>query len=323
MKIAEFLPAAPDRLWRLARQMGLRHAICKCAPELTGLNPPWDIDALATIQRRFTEAGFTLTGLEGDQFDMSRIKLGLPGADEDLALYERLLRNMGELGIPLLCLNFMAQLGWHRSTSDAPGRGGALVTRFDLAELPTEPTAAGEVTAERMWVNFETFLRRVVPVAEAAGVRLGLHPDDPPLPRLRGIARVLWRPECFQRAFDAAPSPALGVTFCQANFSLMPGDPMAWCRRFAEQGKLFFVHFRDVRGTAERFEETFHDEGPADMPAWIKLYGDLGFDGPLRVDHVPTMAGEENDRPGYATSGRLFAVGYLKGILQTLRIPYE
>lgn len=87
MKIAEFLPAQPNRMWALARQMGVRYAICKCAFELTRMNPPWDIDVLRTIQRRFTEAGFTLCGLEGDPFDMHRIKLGLEGRDEDIALY--------------------------------------------------------------------------------------------------------------------------------------------------------------------------------------------------------------------------------------------
>jgi len=323
MKLAEFLPAAPNRLWQLARQMGVRYAMCKCAPELTGLNPPWDMDALRTIQRRFSDAGFVLYGLEGDQFDMRRIKLGLDGRDEDIERYCQMLCNMGELGIPLLCYNFMAGIGWHRTRADVPTRGGALTSRFDLADVPTTLTDAGEVSEERMWDNYAYFIRRVMPVAEKAGVRMGMHPDDPPLPKLRGISRILYKPQNFERAMSLAPSPNNGVTFCQANFKLMGCDVAAWARRLAEQGKIFFVHFRDVRGTAERFEETFHDDGPTDMPAMLKLYHDLGFTGPVRVDHVPTMAGESNEQPGYESLGRLFAIGYTKGVMQALKISIE
>ena len=323
MKLAEFLPAQPNPLWALSRQMGVSHAICKCAPELTGLNPPWDLEALRTIQRRFTDAGFCLFGLEGDQFDMSRIKLGLPGRDEDIARYQQMLRNMGTLGIPLLCYNFMAGIGWHRNRTDVPARGGALVSRFDVADVPATLTEAGAVSEAQMWSNYEYFIRRVIPVAEQSSVNMAMHPDDPPLAALRGIGRILYRPENFERAMALAPSPANGVTFCQANFQLMGGDLAHWARRFAAAGKLNFIHFRDVRGTAERFEETFHDDGPTDMPAMLKLYHEIGFTGPIRVDHVPAMAGEDNDQPGYGVLGRLFAIGYLKGIMQTLGIPLE
>jgi len=323
LKLAEFLPAQPDRLWDWSRQMGVRHAICKCAPELTGLNPPWDIDALRTIQRRFKEAGFTLHGLEGDQFDMSRIKLGLPGWEEDIVRYQQMLRNMGELGIPLLCYNFMAGVGWHRSASDVPGRGGALVTRFRVTEMPTERLPCGDVTEERVWENFERFLRAVVPAAEQAGVRMGMHPDDPPLSPLRGVGRVLSRPEGFVRALEAAPSPANAVTFCQANFQLMTDDAAGWARRFAAQAKIAYIHYRNVRGQADDFVETFHDENLPGMVGMVRLYGELGLDVAIRVDHVPTMAGEDNAMPGYGHAGRLFAMGYLKGVLQALEIPYE
>jgi mannonate dehydratase len=323
MIVAEFLPAAHNRLWQLAGQMGVRHAICKCAPELTGLKAPWDLDALRTIQQRFADARLKLYGLEGDQFDMRRIKLGLDGRDDDLELYCRMLRNMGALGIPLLCYNFMAGIGWHRTHGDVTTRGGALTSRFDAADIPSSLTEAGAVSEEQMWDNYAYFIRRVMPVAEQAGVRMGMHPDDPPLPSLRGIARILSRPENFERAMALAPSPSNGVTFCQANFKLMGCDVAAWARRFGEQKKIFFVHFRDVRGTAQRFEETFHDDGPTDMPALLKLYHDLGFAGPVRVDHVPTMAGEANEQPGYEALGRLFAIGYTKGVMQALKIPIE
>src|SRR5688500_10498870 len=141
MKLCMFLPFEPDRRWRLARQCGATHAVVKLAPELTGCNPPWDIDVLAEARRRFREAGFVLEGLEGDQMDMGRIKLGLDGRDEDIERYRRMLLNMGELGIPLLCYNFMAGVGWFRTRNDVPERGGAVTCAFDAADLRDEPAA--------------------------------------------------------------------------------------------------------------------------------------------------------------------------------------
>lgn len=323
MMVAEYLPPRSHVLWQLARQMGIRHAIVNARPERTGLNPPWDIDALRQVQRELSDAGLKIHGLEGDQFDMSRIKLGLDGRDEDIERFCRMLRSMGELGIPLLCYNFMAQIGWFRSNASVAGRGGAMVSRFDLNEVPAAPTEAGEIPAERIWENYRYFIQHVMSVAEEAGIRMALHPDDPPLPSLRGIGRIFDTPEAFERAYSLAPSPSNGVTFCRANFKLMGVDLSAWIRRFAAQRRLFFLHLRDVRGTAEHFVEVFHDESPAALMDTLRACRDAGFDGPLRCDHVPTMAGEADSEPGYGTLGRLFAVGYILGLMDALGIPRE
>lgn len=122
MILADFLPAIPDRSWKLAQQVGVTHAIVKAAPELTGLKAPDHLESLRKIQTRFAEGGFQLIGLEGDQFDMQRIKLGLDGRDEDLERYRQMLHNLGELGIPLLCYNFMATIGWCRTEVKVPTR---------------------------------------------------------------------------------------------------------------------------------------------------------------------------------------------------------
>jgi mannonate dehydratase len=317
MIIAEFLPATPNRLWDFAAQMGVRHAVCKCAPELTGLPAPDDFESLRIIHARFAQRGFTLSGLEGDPFDMQRIKLGLPGRDADAERYRRLLENMGRLGIPLLCYNFMAGIGWHRTAVDFPLRGGALTSRFDLRDVPATFTAHGPVEPARMWNNYAWFVDQVMPAAQAAKVRLGLHPDDPPVPALRGIARILSSPAGIRRALGLSDSPSHGLTYCQANFTLLGDGDRTLLREFKD--RVVFVHFRDVAGTPASFHETFHDDGPTDMPGLVRLYHDLGFQGLIRVDHVPTMAGEDNAAPGYGQLGRLFAVGYLKGILDTIQ----
>lgn len=321
MILVDFLPAIPDRSWQLALQCGVTHAVCKCAPDLTGLPAPDNLGMLRTIRDRFEAAGFSLIGLEGDQFDMQRIKLGLPGRDEDIARYQQMLRNMGGLGLTLLCYNFMATIGWYRTDPRVPARGGAVTNRFRLAAVDPEPVApALRVTEDALWENYRYFIMRVLPAAEAAGVKMALHPDDPPLSPLRGVGRILTSADAFARAMALSDSPSHRITYCQANFRAMGDDVAATARRFSE--RIAFVHFRDIEGTREDFTETFHDNGPTDMAGMVKLYAELGFAGPIRVDHVPSMAGEEALPHGYAQLGRIFAVGYLKGILDAHRISH-
>lgn len=322
MILCDFLPPRRDRSWDYARQTGVTHAIVRCHPRDTGLPPPYDIESLRTVQKNFAEAGITVVGLEGDEFDMQRIKLGLEGREEDLARYRQMLANMGELGIGLLCYNFMATMGWCRTHMSVPTRGGALTNRFQRSALdPTPHPSADCVTGEKLWENYAHFLHAVLPAAEKAGVTLGLHPDDPPLSPLRGVSRIFTSPAAFERALALSDSPSHRITFCQANFLAMGADLAATARRFA--ARIAFVHFRDIEGTAEDFTEVFHDAGPTDMPAMLRLYHEIGFNGPIRIDHVPSLSGEEHLPHGYAYLGRLFGIGYLKGILDAAGIPYR
>ena len=177
------------------------------------------------------------------------------------------------------------------------------------------PTQYGTVTEEQVWENMTIFLKKVVPVAEKAGVKLAVHPDDPPFSPIRDVARILINVDAFQRVIDIAPSPNNGITFCQGSFASMNVDIPAAIRHFGRQKQIHFVHFRDVRGTAERFVETFVDEGPTDMAACIRAYREAGVDAPLRTDHSPTLSGDAALVPGYPLLGRLHAVGYVQGLL--------
>ncbi len=322
MILCDFLPPRRDRSWDYARQAGVTHAIVRCHPRDTGLTPPYEIDALRTVQQNFADAGITVIGLEGDEFDMQRIKLGREGRDEDLERYGKMLANMGELGLRLLCYNFMPTFGWCRTDTHVPTRGGALTNRFQLSALDPTPYPVSEcVTEEALWDNYAHFLRAVLPAAEQAGVTMALHPDDPPLSPLRGVSRIFTSPAAFERALALSTSPSHRITFCQANFRLMGADLESTARRLAPH--IAYVHFRDVAGTVEDFTEVFHDAGPTDMPAMLRLYHEIGFTGPIRVDHVPSLAAEEDLPHGYAYLGRLFALGYLKGILDAAGIPYR
>jgi len=318
--IAEMLPWAETPLWRLAVQAGATHAVSYFrAPAGTVLpERPWEMQHLRDLQERFAGAGLELAVMECSP-PMQKIRLGLPGRDEEIDLFCTMLRSMGELGIPVLCYNFMAVFGWMRTRQAIPARGGALVTGYfqeDVQDLPL--TEYGIVTEERLWENFEYFLRRVVPVAEKAQVKLALHPDDPPLSPIRGIGRIFRTVEAFQRAIDLVPSEFNGITMCQGNFTLMTDDLPAVIRDFGRQGKIHFVHFRDVAGTPDRFVETFHEAGKTDMLACMQAYKEIGFTGVLRPDHVPTLEGDANDDPCYSSIGRLLAIGYITGLREAV-----
>ena len=166
-----------------------------------------------------------------------------------------------------------------------------------------------------LWDRLSYFLDAVVPQAERCGIRIALHPDDPPLQKLGGLSRILISRDAMQKAIDLHKSDCLGITMCQANFAAMGEDVYECIEHFGRQGKIFFVHFRDISGTKACFHETFHDNGQTDMARAIRCYRDVHCTAPIRVDHVPTMAGEENGRPGYETVGRLYAIGYLRGLM--------
>ena len=322
MRLCMLLPPKPDRRWILARQMGVSAAIAKLAPELTGRPAPFDEVSLRAAIADYRAGGLEIIGLEGDQFDMSSIKLGLPGRDEDLERYRRMLRVMGACGIRLLCFNFMAGLGWYRTGSAMSGRGDALVTGFSAAMAEVEgPTRHGEIAEAAVWENFRQFIRAVAPTAEEAGVTMALHPDDPPVSPLRGIGRILTSAGAIEQALDIADSPAVRLTFCQGSFATMGEDVVGLVSRFRD--KIAFVHVRDVRRTSDGFVETFPDEGDTNMAALFAAYAEAGLDVPIRPDHAPAMDGDpRHDGPvmgtnvGYEANGMIFTVGFMKGLMQ-------
>ncbi len=324
VKLALVLPYDQKDRWKLAAQIGVTHAISTVASQLTKVTSDKYLDTLKRMKDDYEAAGIKIAGVESHPVAAEKIKLGLPGRDEEIANYRVALESMGKLGIPMCCYNFMAGLGWYRTRTDVPERGGALTSEFDYDTAEKEgPTRWGTITEKQMWDNITYFVKRIMPVAEDAGVQMALHPDDPPLSPLRGIARICTSAENFRRIMDIYPSPINGVTFCQANFKAMGEDIYAVAKEFTEAGKNFFVHFRDIEGQGKHFRETFHDNGPTDMARMLKIYYDAGFDGPVRPDHAPTLEGESNDNPGYAMVGKVLAIGYMRGIMEGAGIRFE
>lgn len=313
MKLTMMLPVKKTLQWNYAAQLGVTSAITKAAPELSGQKDPSDIDSLYRIQKEFEREGLILYGLEGDEFDMSRIKLGLPGWEYDICLYQKMLENMGELGIPLLCYNFMAGIGWYRTDHALGERGGALTCGFSMEKAGEKPQA---ISKEALWENYKRFIKGVMPTAEKAGVRMALHPDDPPVDCLLGYSRIFTSGESYRRAMAVVDSPSHGITFCQSCFKLMGEDVYRLMEEFGE--KIFFLHIRDVEGSREEFRETFHDNGSTDMAKLMKWTARYAPDCVVRPDHTPAMAGEDVAQPGYTALGNIFAVGYIRGIAHGL-----
>lgn len=335
--VAELLDDnVPRDFWPLLRQVGVEQVVSlldageqglrwlrgPSQRDPRGVSDPlpagehaWSRPALERLRARYEKAGFAMVAIE-DTPPMDAIRLGRPGREEQLDLFCEQIAAMGAVGIPVLCYNWISVHGWARTAVDVPARGGALVTAYEHSEMLRMPRLpeADFASEECLWENFEYFLRRVLPVAERAGVRLALHPDDPPVSPVRGVARIMRSVEALQRAMDLVPSDCNGITLCQGNVALMTDDLPATIRHFGTQGKIHYVHFRDVRGAPESFVETFHDDGPSDMLACLKAYADVGYEGVLRPDHVPTLHGESNGRPGYALLGRLHALGYIIGL---------
>lgn len=329
MKLSMLLPPRIDKKkWTLAHQSGVTHAITKATPELSGKKPPYDFVSLAALKNDFEENGFTLLGLEGDQFDMSRIKLGLDGRDEDIENYCRMIENMGTLNIRLLCWNFMAVFGWFRTRADIQERGGAITTAFNLAHTQNEMVdEALRISEENLWNNLEYFLNAVIPVAEKNNVVMALHPDDPPLSPLKGVGRILTSIDAINRVLSYKDSPNNSIAFCQATFSLMRGDIKTFSKELITKNRVPFIHIRDIEGSLHEFRETFPDNGKTPTGEMLKHYYDCGFNGILRPDHVPAMYGETTRdfsggiSAGYEITGAIYAVGYIKGLCEGLSIP--
>src|SRR5918912_1348726 len=320
IEIAEYLPPAPSPLWRLAKQAGgdLGGGGFPFGETSLGDDAPWGYPALLRVKKRYEQGGFKLAVIEARP-PLNNTKRGLPGRDEEIASVCTLIENMGKLGIPVWCYEWMTDFNWLRTSTTTPSRGGSLVTSFDRALIQDLPISElGPIGEDELWNNLEYFLHRVLPVAEKWNVKLAMHPDDPPLSPIRGVGRIMRSVENFQRLLDLAPSPMSGITMCQGNFTLMTDDLPAVIRHFGRQGKIFFVHFRDVRGTPEKFEETWHDAGKTDMLACMKAYKEIGFEGVLRPDHVPTVEGDSNANAGYSSFGRLYAIGYIRGLRQAV-----
>jgi mannonate dehydratase len=315
MRVAVGVPgSAGDEPLALAAQMGCSGVVV--ASPAIPWERGWAYDDLARLRERVERFGLRVEAIQHTPLDaFDQVRLALPGRDEQLEYYQHTVRNLGRAGIPVLAYNWRPNRLYR--TGRVPGRGGARVTAFDLEQAKDLPLSHGRVfTADELWASYEYFVRAVVPVAEEAGVRLALHPDDPPGFALGGVPRIMSSFEAFKRASEILESPSWGLLFCMGCWSEMGGNEnvLRGLRYFGERGKIVYVHFRDVQGTAERFRECFPGEGNVDVTAALRTLKEVGFTGFLIDDHAPHMAGDE----GWAPRGRAYQTGYIMGLLRAV-----
>lgn len=312
MRIGIVLTPPTDLYFRWAAQIGVTDFVCRY-PRHYGLDP---LDGLTHMHARAKSFGLRLSVVEG-YLPIDQIQLNGPGREAQIDEVIAFIRHMGKLGVEVLCYNWMPGMDWNRTSFHVRTRAGSITNGFDLASLQGKLVPPNQrIEAGRLWDNLVSMLKRIVPVAEDAGVKLAMHPDDPPIASIMGTSQVMCDVESFERLVQAVPSHANGICFCQGTFAEMGADIPATIRRLGKH--IHYVHFRDVQGTVPRFEERFHDDGMTDMPAAVRAYHDIGYRGPLRPDHVPKLEGEDGDGNGYTMLGRLFAVGYIRGLLHAV-----
>lgn len=317
MIVTDYFRSKRDITWDYAKQCGVEHGVIRL-PEDSAFDI-CDRSHWETVHKGFTDFGIKPLVIEPMPNELhDHIKAGDEKRDECIEKAIRMLPIMDSLDIHTICFNFMAHVGWTRTNHAIETRGGALVTGFDIDDYVG--SAAG-ISEQQLWHNYTYFIKAILPHAEKHGIKLALHPDDPPIPRLGNVSRIMISHENIKRALAIGNSDHLGLTMCQACYQMMGENLYNIIPEMKD--KIFFVHFRNATGNQYRFHETFHDDGDINMAEMIALYHQCGIHVPVRVDHVPTMAGER-ETTGYTALGRLYAVGYLKGLLEATQIfEYE
>ncbi len=297
-------------------------------------DPLWTYEGLRDLKAMVNAEGLELEALENfapaHWYD---VLLDGPHRAEQMEHLTRILRDVGRAGVRTIGYNFSLAGVWGR-TEGPFARGGARSVGF--LNPPQPPIPAGmvwnmvydpdrfdpdnpqntvqPVGPREIWRRFAAFLAEMIPVAEEAEVKLALHPDDPPLPELRGAARLVYHPDLFQRVLDLAPSPMNAIDFCVGTVSEMVGaDVYASVDRYSRTGRIAYVHLRNVRGKVPCYHETFVDDGDTDMLRVLRILHGNRFDGVIVPDHTPLLA---CDAPWHA--GMAYALGWMRAALMAV-----
>lgn len=303
--------AASDAELQFYREMGVEYVSVMFGEH------DWDYESAARLQERL--AGFGLTITDGGSFAVFKnpiIHLGLPGRDEAIERYNAFTRSMGKCGIPICSLAWQPDGAVRSYSRVGEHTRGSVSGIVDMDELASRNPSHGRIySEEEIWENFRYFLERTLPVCEEAGVKMALHPNDPPAACVMGVSSLIYNTEGFRRAFElAGNSPYLGMKFCVGCWlEAGPefGDLMKDIRYFVEQDKVLAVHFRNLSAPMPYFEEVLLEDGYADMYPIMKEFVRCGYDGLISVDHashgIPEFGGMAGAY-GYST-------GYMKGLL--------
>jgi len=291
----------------------------------------WTYEAFRDLRKAVNDQDLILDAITGfEPAHWHDILLDGPCRGEQMEKLKTILRDMGRAGIPIMGYNFTIAGVWGREASTV-SRAGARSPGFHDPPQPPIPNGmvwnrvydpdlydeenpkgyAGQITHEEQWRRLEAFLLEILPVAEEAGVKLAMHPDDPPLPTLRGTPRLIYGPDHYQRMLDIHPSPSNAMNTCVGTMAEMAeGDVYEMMDRYSRTGRIAFVHFRNVRGKVPHYDEVFIDEGDVDMIRILRNLKQNNFDGVITPDHSPSFA--------IGTSwytGKAFTLGWLNAAI--------
>ena len=312
-----------DAILRVLAGFGVNH-ICSLLPSAK-MDEAWSVEGLTKLRARVESFGIRLdmvplplSSSEISRSENPAILLAKdPERDKQIDDICQMIRNVARAGIPSVKYN-LTLIGIPR-TAPTPGRGGARYSTFVYADARQDPplTIAGKVDADMYWERITYFLERIVPVAEEYKVRIACHPQDPGMPPgrgWRGVETVLGSVDGLKRFVSIAESPYHGLNFCQGTVSEMlekPGEQIFdVIRYFGTRRKIFNVHFRNISGGFLNFRETFIDDGDVDMLKAMRVYKEVGYEGMMMPDHVPSVDGDANRLQGFA-----FAFGYIKALI--------
>ena len=318
LNLAEIiLESKPDKFWKILKQIGVNNVVGVLPRNQNDWRNsvedyPWDYFPLIKYKNMLNDSGLNLIAIE-DNPPMQNIMYGTNNREIEMEYIYKLIENMGKLNIKIWCYNWMAGSGWCRSRSDIIDGTGKFVSGFNENDVKNaEPPLMGKITSEELWKNLKYFLDNIIPVAEENDVRLAMHPDDPPIKNFRGIDRIMNSIESYDKLLELNKNVYNGITLCQGNFTLMTDDLPGIIRHFND--KIFFVHFRDVNGNKHNFQETLIGNGKTDMVECMKAYNDINYSGIIRVDHTPTLEGDNEIISGYSYLGRIYSIGYVNGL---------
>jgi mannonate dehydratase len=275
------------------------------------------LDTLRAAQQRFAGFGMQIYSGVHYSYRSTKVQLGQPGRDQDIETYCQFLRDLGTLRVPIASYDFHPA---NTYTTNMVQRRGYTAREFDLNDFRNRVEKQAferEYSADEIWANYTYFMKAVLPVAEKAGVKLALHPDDPPLAKMNGVAKLFTHYDGYRRAEQiAGNSPNWGLTFCVGTWSeggdRMGKDVFQMIRDFGGRQKIFEVHFRNVTGPLPHFVETFPDDGYLDMYQVMKALRQAGFTGAVEPDHVPRLAGDT----GLLRAGTAYCIAYMRALLR-------
>lgn len=331
-------PVSLDKIRQILVVKGIVSAIYDLPP-----GEPWPFDKVQALKKEVEEKGFSLVAIESIPV-AEEIKLGSPNRDRYINAFCESVRSVGKSGIPVVCYNFMPVFDWMRTNLSFRLEDGSYALSYDHDELAKVDLSSGaqglpgwsaaysaselrylldayrEISEEDLWVNLKYFLERVVPVAEEVGVKMAIHPDDPPWP-IFGLPRIIKDEAALERLVKLVDSPSNGIALCSGSLGADPkNDIPAMVRRFGGLGRIHFAHVRNVKILGERrFCETAHPScaGSLDIYEIIKAYHDVSFNGPLRPDHGRMIWGEEG-KPGYGLYDRALGAMYIAGLWEAI-----